>query len=424
MSDATLQQVFALDPEASRCPYPAYAAARAEAPVTWADRVNAWVVTRYADIVEVLHQPELFSSAAASGPGGATSVAKRVAEDPATPPDLRRMAERRVRINSSPVLILADPPLHWRQRNLVNRAFTPRRVAAMEESMRTIATGIVAAYPDDAPIEIMSQLASPLPMSVIADLLGIPRSGMARFKRWSDAFVVAVGNVNLTDAEVAEMLTAMDEFYDYFSEQIADRQARPTEDMLSTIVHARLDGVEPLSHDEMLGMLVLFLVAGNETTTNAIGWTVLHLLQRPEELARLRADRSLVPAFVEEVLRFDAPVQGLFRTATQNTEVGGVPIAAGEHLWLVYGSANHDPAAFETPEDLCPGRTVKSNHLTFGLGEHFCLGASLARAETRVAVEALLDRFEHLRVVEPVPPCHRNFVIHGLTALHVDPRPA
>ena len=275
--------------------------------------MNAWVVARYEDIVEVLRQPQLFSSAAASGPGGSTSVAKRVVEDASAPADLQRMAERRVRISSSPVLLLADPPLHWRQRSLVNRAFTPRRVAAMDVSIRAIADELVDGFADADQIDVVNALANPIPMYVIADLLAIPRSGLPRFKRWSDAFVAAVGNVSLTDAEVAEMLTAMNEFYDYFSEQIADRQANPTDDMLSTIVHARLDGEEPLSHDEMLGMLVLFLVAGNETTTNAIGWTVLHALQRPELLARLRADRSLVTPFVEEVLRLDAPVQGLFR---------------------------------------------------------------------------------------------------------------
>ena len=413
-----MQPVFELDPQSVRCPYPAYSTARTEQPVMWADRLQAWVVSRYDDIVSVLQQPQRFSSKWASGPGGATSLAARVADDPSKDEALREMARRRVRIASSPVLLTADPPLHWRQRALVNRAFTPRRVAAMEQRIRALTDELVGALAGRDEVDIVSGLSTPLPLGVIADLLAIPRSRMADFKRWSDSFVVAVGNVSLTDDDIAQMLTSMNEFYDYFAGEIVNRQQQPTDDLLSAIVHARLDGEEPLSNDEMLNMLVLFLVAGNETTTNAITWAVLYLLEHPELEQQLRRDPSLINGFVEEVLRFEAPVQGLFRTAVEDVEIGGQRIAAGQHLWMVYGSGNHDPVAFADPEQFDVQRHFDKNHLTFGFGEHYCLGASLARTETRVAVEVLLQRFPQIRLAASIN-CHRSFVIHGIPELRV-----
>ena len=302
--------MFALRPESLRCPYPAYVELRDDAPVAFAERLNSYVVTRHDRIVEVLRNPALFSSLWASGPGGATSLARRVADDPTCPADLRRMALRRLDVTASPVLITADPPLHSRQRNLVNRAFTQRQVAAMEAAIQAVTDALIDSFIDDGEADIMQQLAIPLPLSVIADTLGVSRDNMPAFKRWSEAFV-------------------------------------------------------------------------------------------------------------EETLRLEAPVQGLFRTATRDTEVGGMAIPEGAHLWLVYGSGNRDDHAYDAADELDLERVTPRNHLTFGFGEHYCIGAGLARAETRIAVESVLTRLPGLRRVGGEAPCNNSLVIHGLTSLRV-----
>jgi cytochrome P450 len=260
----------------------------------------------------------------------------------------------------------------------------------------------------------------PLPLMVIARALGVRDGDLGAFKRWSDDFVVPVGNHNPPKERVADMLRSRKEFGDYFTQRIEERRRQPEDDLISDVVSARIDD-EALTVPEMLGMFAQMLVAGNETTTKHIAWTVLMLCQDDALRSRVAADPSLVPQLVEESLRVESPVQGLYRTAVEDTEVAGVPIPAGSHLMLMYASGNRDPQQYPDPDVVDLDRANAKTHLAFGQGPHFCLGAALARAESRIAIETLLRRLPGLRLH---PERHReeiepSYVLHGLKELHL-----
>jgi cytochrome P450 len=426
VAEPGFDELFAVRPQTLRHPAPVYARARAERPVLWSDRLEAYVITRYDDIMEVLQAPESFSSKAASGPASVTPLAAQLVADPATPPRLRAQAERRLQISAAKVLLNSDPPLHVRQRKLINKAFTARRVNSMEADVREIANRLIDAFAADGKVELVSQFSIGLPMTVIAGLLGVPASMHGTFKRWSSAFTAGTGNLRLGSGEVAAMFDSVDEFYDYFTEQIADRQAHPRDDLLTGVVAARIDGEEPLSLEEMLQMLVQFLVAGNETTTNLLTSITYRLVTDVELMAKVRADGSLIRLLVEEVLRVESPVQGLFRQANEDTTIGGVDIPAGSVLWLVYASGNRDDAYFPSGDQVVLDGADTRKHLAFGRGEHSCLGNLLARLEARAGIDTLLSRLDDLRLVgspEDIPWLP-NFVLHGICELHLTFRAA
>jgi len=412
------RRLFSLDPELVRCPFPLYDVLRREAPVTFEERLGAWVVTRHDDIVDVLRDPETFSSARASGPSSVTGLAQRLLDDPTTPEDLRRQAQRRLDLAASPVLLFTDPPLHKRQRLLVSGAFHPRRVKLLEPDVRRLTDELIDAFVDDGSVELVQQFSISLPMTVIAVLLGVPPHDMATFKRWSNAFTAGVGALEHSAEEVAEIFAEVDSFYDYFTERIEERRHQPQDDLLTDLVNARMDGEDPLTLDEMLQMLVQFLVAGNETTTNTITTLMLRLGTDRELQERVRADASLIPTLVDEILRLEAPVQGMFRMTTKNTVLAGQPIPTGSMIWLGYGSANRDPEVFERPDDV-DLESERPPHLAFSRGEHFCLGANIAKLELRIAVERLLERLDDIRLAGDVDdvPYHRSFILRGIASL-------
>lgn len=411
--------LFRLDPEAVRCPHRSYARIREEAPVAWLPGVGCYLVTRYDDVVAVARDPELFSSVKATGPHSVTPTAQRIAQDPGQPEEIRAVARRRIEIAGSRILIFADPPLHTRQRKLVNRGFSPRRVKELEEPVRRLAGKLVDAWGGAAEVEFNGTFAVGLPLSVIADALGVPRSLSPSFKHWSDAFVLGTGNPNVSPAEAVDMLLAVNAFYDYFSHQIATRRAEPVDDLLSDLVEARTDDDEPLTDHEILQALSQFLVAGNETTTKLLTATMLRLATDPATELRVREHRELIPALVEEMLRLETPAQGLFRTATRDAVLGGVAIPAGAQVFLCFAAGNRDPAFCPAPDELRLDRELPGPQLAFGFGTHFCLGASLARAEARIGLEVLLDRLAGFELagdseaVEYEP----SFGLHGIRAL-------
>jgi cytochrome P450 len=418
------RRLFALEPEAVRCPYPTFEWLRREAPVIWVDEIESFVVTRYEDIAWVLKRPELFSSTAATGPVLARQMADGVAAILAEPQD-ERLGPVLSRVNRMGVKVLlsADPPLHRRQRNLVNRAFTQRRVRQSEPAIRALAEELVDRFPDQGPVEFVAAFAVPLPLSVIADRLGVPRADLPAFKRWSDDFTVAIGNHHLGPEELKAMLLSQAEFFAYFEAMVEQRRAVPGDDLLSELANARLPDGDALSMAELLGMLNQFLVAGNETTTKLLASAVCRLAGDSVLCDRLRSDPALIEPFVEEVLRLEAPVQGLYRTAIEDCTVGGHPVPAGASLWLAYASGNHDGTVFASPEEIDLQRDYSPPHLSFGFGEHFCLGAALARAEARIGLTVLLERFSHLSL----DPANRfdfepSYALHGLRELWLDYR--
>jgi cytochrome P450 len=418
---ATMDDLLALRPDAVACPYGAYEVARETTPVHYSERLGGWLVTRHDDVLSVLRDVEHYSNRLASGPSSVSGLAQQVLENSDLPARTHQAAARRIELSKSRVLLFSDPPLHKRQRSLVNAGFTPRRVAALDASVLELSHRLIDAFPSgDEPLDIVPAFTTPIPMTVIATLLGVPPELMGTFKNWSNAFTRGVGALTHDNDAVVEMFDQVDAFYDYFTAELDKRREHPVDDLLSDLLAARLDDEAPLTLDEILQMLVQFLVAGNETTTNLLTSSVWKLAEETELQGQLRAQPELVPNFVDEVLRLETPVQGVWRVAVQDVELAGVTIPADSLIYLVTGSANRDAHAFSEPAVLHVDES-RSRHLAFGRGEHVCLGMNLAKMEAKIALNVLLQRCEHIALAdaEAVKPFHRSFVLHGIATLPV-----
>ena len=340
-------------------------------------------MTRFADIWTVLRDPETLSSAVSTTVG--TEVSAEVE---------RVLAEGWGEIST---LVTCDPPAHTRFRSLINKAFTPRRVAEREGRIREIAGTLVDGFVADGQVELVRRYAYPLPMTVIAEILGVPHQDLDRFKRWSDD-VVARLSAELPPERQIACAKSLVEFQHYFSERLDEREREPRDDMLTDLLNARIEGSAPLTRGEQLSILQQLLVAGNETTTNLIANMVVLLLERPETWEAVRSHPERAAAAVEEALRMESPVHGLFRSTTREVELGGVTLPAGAHLQLLYAAGNRDAGEFPAPARFDLERANASSHLAFGGGAHFCLGASLARLEGRIALQTLAARLPGLRL--------------------------
>lgn len=376
--------------DASR--YGHYARMRRERPVERDPESGLWHAYRYAEVQEVLGEHTRFSSRTAfaprPAPGGPGRGGGPEAAGVAGPP-LGSFADS---------LINMDPPRHTRLRALVSRAFTPRAVAALEGTVAELARDLLNAVAPLGRMDVIADLAGPLPVIVIAGLLGVPASDRPLFKRWSDLLVGADGPDPAAGGAGpgGARAHAQAELVDYFRAAVRDKRRRPGDDVLSALLTAQPDG-EDLSDAELFGFCTLLLVAGHETTTNLVGNGFLCLLQHPEAADRLRAEPALVPSAVEEVLRFSSPVQAMFRVAAADTELGGRAIRAGERVAAWIGSANRDESVFAEPERFEPARSP-NRHLAFGTGVHFCLGAPLARMEGRIVLGEMLRRLRAPRL--------------------------
>lgn len=312
-----------------------------------------------------------------------------------------------------PSMLGSDPPRHTRLRALVSQAFTPRMVEQLEPRIRQVAAELLDPALGRGECDLVDVLTYPLPVIVIAEILGVEPEKRDRFKEWSDEVVATLGNgAGDVRQEVFE------EMREYFARLTEERRANPRADLISGLVQAEMEG-EKLSFDELLQMLVLLLVAGNETTTNLIGNAMLAFMAHPDQLARVEADLSLVPSALEEVLRFSSPVQATARRAARDIEFRGKQIAKGQQVVVWLGAANRDPKVFPDPLTFDVTRTP-NRHLAFGMGIHFCLGAPLARLEARVAVEELLKRAKGFRRTTEGPlPRVPTFIMRGVTSLPI-----
>jgi cytochrome P450 len=345
-------------------PYPDYAEWREHQPIWWADDVKGWVVSRYDDVREVLKDPTRFSS-------------KSMAEGPDTAIALP--------------LLTDDPPRHTQLRTIVNKAFTSRALKEMEVDVAAMVDELLDALDADAPVDISAEFTIPLPVAIIARLMGIPYERKDDFKRWSDA-LTGTSEIENLDERMAEIM----EMADYFQSLIPERRENPGDDLISKVVHAQVDG-EGLSDMDIVGFNILLLIAGNETTTNLLGNLLNYLADHPRDWERMRDEPALVDAAIEEILRYDAPVHWVSRKATVDTEIQGQAIKAGETLFAVLGSANRDGSHYPDADQFRLDREKAADHHTFGHGIHFCIGAPLGRLEARYALQGLLRRYKLVR---------------------------
>jgi pimeloyl-[acyl-carrier protein] synthase len=386
-------------PEFHANPYPFYRALREEDPVHHSP-LGIWVVTRYDDAVMVLRDPRFGRE------GMAEMMESRLGATPGRPGYTNSMLFR-------------DPPDHTRLRSLVNRAFTPRIVEGMRGHIQQIVDDLVDQVQGARSMDVIADLAYPLPVTVISEMLGVPAADRDVFRQWSsdvarslDAAILPVGSDVIARGQVARMALG-----DYFRSLIARRRKSPQTGLLSDLIAAEEQG-DKLSEEELLATCVLLLIAGHETTVNLIGNGLLALLQHPGELRALRDNPALIVTAVEELLRYDGPVQRTGRRALTDVEIGGTPISKGSIVAAIIGAANRDPAHFPDPERLDVARR-ENRHIAFGFGIHFCLGAPLARVEGQIAIGTLLRRLPALELASACPEWRESSVLRGLKTLPV-----
>jgi cytochrome P450 len=387
-----------LDPEVLANPYSLYHRLRNESPVHFDPLLRVWVVTRYDDVARVLHD---FSAQRTPTPEQLTGMGLSA---------LNPVAQ--VMVNQ---MLFLDPPSHTRIRGLASAAFTPTRVEALRSHIRDIVKNLLRPFALTGRMNVIHDLAGPLPSIVTAEMLGVPVEDHRQLKSWSQDFAEILGNFQHNPDRVQRILKCTEDISAYFCSAMRDNRLRP-EGLVNSLRHAEVDG-DRLTQAEVVANCIITMVGGQETTTNLIANGVLSLLRHPEQLKKLRANPSLIPSAVEELLRFESPTQYTARLAPDDTELGGRRIAKRQAVFAVLGAANRDPARFPEPDRLDIARP-DNKHLAFGWGGHFCFGAPLARIEGQIAFEELL-RLENWSL-DPAPLEWRsNLALRGLTALNI-----
>lgn len=389
-----------LDPEVLANPYPLYQQLRTEDPVHWDPFLHAWVVTRYADVITVLQR---FSA-------NRTPTAEQL-----TALGLESLTPlARVMVHQ---MLFLDPPAHGRVRGLASKAFTPRRVEVLRGHIQEITDGLLDAVQGKGEMDIIADLAYPLPAIVTAEMLGVPTSDWKQLTTWSGNFAQVLGNFQHNPDHAAQVIQSLEEMITYFRTAIRENEKHPREGLIHALMTAEQDG-DRLTEEEIIANTIVTMVGGQETTTNLIGNGILSLLRYPDQLAKLQSDSSLIPSAVEELLRYESPSQHTARLAPDDVQLGGKTIRKRQAVIAVMGAANHDPERFPDPDrlDIC---RQDNRHVAFAWAAHFCFGAPLARIEGQTAFETLLRRMPKL-ALKPGPITWReNLGLRGLTALPV-----
>ena len=399
-----------LDPEVQQCPYAFYRAARAQAPVWRMPQTGFYLVTSFDLCREVIRQPDLYASGVspmALREGGVPQAIVDVYQDEGWLPEASCST--------------SDPPRHTRVRTFLEPLFTVQRVREIAPMIDAVAHRLLDAIGDRTEVELVHEFSHPLPMIVIARLIGVPDADLARFKAWSDAIVEPFSMMVSAEREL-ECARLVVEMQHYFAGLLADRRAHPRDDLLSALVRAADDPELHFDLREQLTIITIDLLAsGNETTTAAITSGVKLLVEDPAVIAQVRAEPRLMRNLAEEILRLESPAQGMFRRVTRDTTLGGVPLREGDLLSVRFGAANRDDRQFPEPERIDLHRSQPGKHLALGIGRHHCIGAQLARQEIVSALGALLERYDGFALTpgRPAPQYTPSFFGRNLHALHV-----
>jgi pimeloyl-[acyl-carrier protein] synthase len=400
ITEPPLSLYHLLDPEVLANPYPLYHRLRREDPVHWDPFLHAWVVTRYEDVITVFQK---FS--AARTPNAEQLIAMGL--EALTP-----LAEVMVK-----QMLFLDPPDHGRVRGLASKAFTPRRVEVLRSHIHEITDSLLDAVQDAGEMDIIADLAYPLPAIVTAEMLGVPTSDWRLLTRWSADFAQVLGNFQHNPDHAGQVIQSLGEMVAYFREAIAYQRKHPSEGLIHAYLTAEVNG-DRFTEAEVVANTIVTMVGGQETTTNLIGNGVLALLRHPAQLERLRADPSLIPGAVEELLRYESPSQHTARLAPDDTVLGGRVIRKGQAVIAVMGAANRDPERFEEPDTLDLGRQ-NNRHVAFAWASHFCFGAPLARIEGQTAFAKVVSRLPNLALKPGKIVWRENLGLRGVTALPV-----
>ena len=370
-------------------PYPTYAAMRATQPICRRDTVNGkaiWFITRYQDVAAILRDHQRFVKDVQN-----TMTPEERSALPPTPPLIDLLSNHMLNL---------DPPDHTRLRMLVGKAFTGSVANRMQQQIQLIADGLLHKVQARGRMDLIEEYAYPLPIHVIAELLGVPHQERNRFRQWSHVFVSPSVNVQRNTKKYLKAKRSMEHFTNYMRQLFAERRQQPQDDLITLLLQAEDDG-DKLSEEELFSMMILLIVAGHETVVDLIGNGVFALLQHPDQLALLQAQPALLESAIEEMIRYDGPIErATIRFAAQDVEIGGQTIRRGDAVSLVLASANRDQEQFPEPEQFAIQRTP-NRHLGFGLGIHYCLGAPLGRLEGRIAISTLLRRLPNLRLAVP-----------------------
>ncbi|OBH10423.1 cytochrome P450 [Mycobacterium sp. E1747] len=418
-----LTPLFEQEQDAIRCPYASYAELRDTAPVFHDPLHDVYVVTRHADIERVTTQPQLFSNQNPMGPTVIEAMGNlpRVLKD--LPPDVVELAF--VALSKGQVLLTQDPPEHTRHRRILNRALTPRAVARIEPDVRAACNSLIDDFIDDGQVDLVPAYCTPAPIHALATLMGVPVERSKDFHRWAKALNAAIG-ATMTDEALLANVYEQIEFWEFCEAELADRAKNPKDDLFTAIAKATKEDEAPLTLNQTIGLCVQLIGAGSDTTTKHMTNFALMLCRDKSLQDHLRRSYGDLPAYLEETLRVESPVQGTFRVATEDTELGGVKIPKGAYVWVVWASGNRDERVFDQPEIYNPLRTRVRPHQAFGHGPHTCLGSPLARSVSRIAFEVLFDRLDDLELQDPdfVPVYDRSYVFHGISSLPVKFRAA
>jgi cytochrome P450 len=399
--DRVLSLYQLLDPEVLANPYPLYHKLRSQDPVHWDPFLHAWVVTRYCDVVHVLHH---FSANRTPTPEQLSALNLSA---------LNPIAEVMVR-----QMLFLDPPDHTRLRALASAAFTPRRVEKLRSRIQEVMDTLLDRVVSQGTMDVIADFAGPAPAIVTAELLGVSTDDHVQLREWSQDFAEMLGNFQHNPERFPRVLRSVENLCSYFRSEMRTQQTHPRDGLVQAMMTTEIDGAR-LTEEEIIANLIVTMVGGQETTTNLIGNGVLTLLCHPAELARLRGDSSLIPSAVEELLRYESPSQHTARLSSADVELGGKRIRKRQAVIAVMGAGNRDPERFPEPDRLDITRQ-DNRHLAFGWAAHFCFGAALARLEGQIAFDTILRRLPQLKLNAQAPLVWRhNLGLRGLTSLPV-----